>query len=90
MVFGSDAAIYPHGDNGRQFSRMVTYGMTPMQAIQAATINSATLLQQQGSLGQIKSGYLADIVAVDGNPINNISLMENVTFVMKDGVIYKQ
>jgi imidazolonepropionase-like amidohydrolase len=90
MVFGSDAAIYPHGDNGRQFSRMVTYGMTPMQTIQAATINSATLLQQQGSLGQIKSGYLADIVAVDGNPINNISLMENVTFVMKDGVIYKQ
>lgn len=90
MVFGSDAAIYPHGDNGKQFSRMVTYGMTPMQAIQAATINSATLLQQQDSLGQIKSGYLADIVAVDGNPIKNISLMENVSFVMKDGVIYKQ
>ena len=90
MVFGSDAAIYPHGDNGKQFARMVTYGMTTIQAIQAATINSATLLQQQDSLGQIRSGYLADIVAVDGNPINNISLIENVSFVMKDGVIYKQ
>jgi imidazolonepropionase-like amidohydrolase len=89
MVFGSDAAIYPHGDNGKQFSRMVMYGMTPMQALQAATINSATLLQQQDSLGQIKSGYLADIVAVDSNPIKNISVMENVSFVMKDGVVYK-
>ena len=89
MVFGSDAAIYPHGDNGKQFERMVTFGMTPMQAIQAATVTSAELLQQQSSLGQIKPGYLADIVAVDGNPIKNITLMENVTFVMKDGVVYK-
>ncbi|MBU2880632.1 amidohydrolase family protein [Psychrosphaera sp. B3R10] len=89
MVFGSDAAIYPHGDNGKQFSRMVRFGMTPMQAIQAATLNSADLLQQD-NIGQIKAGYLADIVAVDGNPISNIDLMENVTFVMKDGVVYKQ
>jgi len=90
MVFGSDAAIYPHGDNGHQFSRMVTFGMTPLQAIQAATINSAHLLQQQETLGQVKAGYLADIIAVDGNPLENISLLENVSFVMKDGVIYKQ
>jgi len=90
MVFGSDAAIYPHGDNGKQFSRMVKFGMTPMQALQASTINSATLLQQQETLGQIKAGYLADIVAVDGDPIRDISVMENVSFVMKDGVIYKQ
>lgn len=89
MVFGSDAAIYPHGDNGKQFSRMVRFGMTPMQAIQAATIHSAALLKQD-NLGQIKAGYLADIVAVDGNPISNIDLMENVTFVMKDGDIIKQ
>jgi imidazolonepropionase-like amidohydrolase len=89
MVFGSDAAIYPHGDNGKQFSRMVRFGMTPMQSLQAATINSATLLKQESSLGQIKAGFLADIVAVDGNPIDNIDLMENVTFVMKDGVVYK-
>ena len=89
MVFGSDAAIYPHGDNGKQFSRMVRFGMTPMQALQAATLNSAALLKQS-DLGQIEAGYLADIVAVDGNPIEDINLMENVTFVMKDGVIYKQ
>ena len=88
MVFGSDAAIYPHGHNGRQFSRMVTYGMTPIQAIQAATINSAGLLKQE-NLGQIKEGYLADIVAVEGNPLDNISLLEDVSFVMKDGVVYK-
>jgi imidazolonepropionase-like amidohydrolase len=90
MVFGSDAAIYPHGDNGKQFSRMVTFGMTPMQALQSSTINSATLLKQQESIGQIKVGYLADIIAVDGNPIRDISTMEKVSFVMKDGVIYKQ
>lgn len=89
MVFGSDAAIYPHGDNGKQFARMVRFGMTPMQAIQAATLNSADLLQQD-NIGQIKAGYLADIVAVNGNPISNIDLMENVTFVMKDGIVYKQ
>ncbi|MFK3976571.1 Xaa-Pro dipeptidase [Shewanella vesiculosa] len=89
MVFGSDAAIYPHGDNGKQFSRMVTYGMTPVQALQAATINSAALIKQD-NLGQIKAGFLADIIAVDGNPLDNISLMENVTFVMKDGVVYKK
>jgi imidazolonepropionase-like amidohydrolase len=89
MVFGSDAAIYPHGDNGKQFSRMVTFGMTPIQALQAATINSAALLKQD-NLGQIKTGFMADIIAVDGNPLDNISLMENVTFVMKDGVVYKQ
>lgn len=90
MVFGSDAAIYPHGDNGKQFSRMVRFGMTPMQSIQAATVNSAALLKQEDKLGQIKAGYLADIVAVDGNPLENIDLMENVSFVMKDGVVYKQ
>jgi imidazolonepropionase-like amidohydrolase len=89
MVFGSDAAIYPHGDNGKQFSRMVTFGMTPVQALQAATLNSAALLKQD-NLGQIKVGFLADIIAVDGDPLTNIGLMENVSFVMKDGVIYKQ
>ncbi|NKF50923.1 amidohydrolase family protein [Shewanella sp. WXL01] len=89
MVFGSDAAIYPHGDNGKQFSRMVKFGMTPAQALQAATINSAALLKQD-KLGQIKPGFLADIIAVDSDPLKNISVMEQVRFVMKDGVVYKQ
>lgn len=90
MVFGSDAAIYPHGDNGKQFSRMVRFGMTPLQAIQAATINSAKLLKQDADLGQIKAGYLADIIAVKGNPLENIAVLENVQFVMKDGLVYKK
>lgn len=89
MVFGSDAAIYPHGDNGKQFSRMVEFGMTPLQALQSATIHSAKLLQQDTELGQIKEGFLADIIAVDGNPISDITLMEEVSFVMKDGVVFK-
>ncbi len=89
MVFGSDAAIYPHGDNGKQFERMVTFGMTPAQALQAATINSAALLKQD-DLGQLKPGYLADIIAVDGDPLQDIRLMENVSFVMKDGIVFKK
>lgn len=89
MVFGSDAAIYPHGDNAKQFSRMVQFGMTPLQALQAATINAATLLKRENNLGAIREGYFADIVAVDGNPLEDISVTEDVAFVMKDGVIYK-
>jgi len=90
MVFGTDAAIYPHGDNAKQFSRMVTFGMTPLQALQASTVNSAALLKRSADLGQIKAGYMADMVAVKGDPLKDISLLETVAFVMKDGVVYKQ
>lgn len=90
MVFGSDAGVYPHGDNPKQFSRMVKFGMTPIEAIQAATINSATLLKKQKMLGSISAGKLADIVAVKGNPLKDISLLESVTAVIKDGQIIKQ
>ncbi|KUJ84402.1 amidohydrolase family protein [Microbulbifer flavimaris] len=89
MVFGSDAAVYPHGQNPRQFARMVEFGMTPLQALQAATINSAELLGQQENLGSIRAGKLAEMVAVPGNPLEDISVMEKVQFVMKDGTIYK-
>lgn len=89
MVFGTDAAIYPHGDNAKQFSRMVEFGMTPLQALQSATINSAKLLKVEDKLGQIKNGFLADIIAVKGNPLENIAVLENVQFVMKDGIVYK-
>ncbi len=68
---------------------MVRFGMSPMQALQAATISSAKLLKQDKVLGQIKEGFLADIIAVPGNPLDNINIMENVSFVMKDGKIYK-
>ncbi|CAM3774644.1 MULTISPECIES: Xaa-Pro dipeptidase [Pseudoalteromonas] len=89
MVFGTDAAIYPHGDNAKQFSRMVEFGMTPLQAIQAATINGAKLLKVDNQLGQIKQGFAADIIAVKGNPLQDITLLEDVAFVMKAGVTYK-
>jgi len=89
MVFGSDAGVYPHGDNGKQFARMVKFGMTPMQAIQASTINAATLLKQQEVLGSLSEGKKADIVGVKGNPLDDISLLENVGLVVKDGQIVK-
>jgi imidazolonepropionase-like amidohydrolase len=89
MVFGTDAAIYPHGDNAKQFSRMVEFGMTELQAIQSATINSAKLLKMHNKLGQIKTGYAADIIAVEGNPLENISTLEQIPFVMKAGIVYK-
>jgi imidazolonepropionase-like amidohydrolase len=89
MVFGTDAAIYPHGDNAKQFSRMVEFGMTPLQALQSATINSAKLLKADNQLGQIKNGFLADIIAVKGNPLENIAVLEDVQFVMKDGKVFK-
>lgn len=91
MVMGTDAGVYPdHGDSPKQLSRMVEFGMTPLQALQAATINAATLLQQQEKLGSLQAGKSADIIAVKGNPLDNISLMENVRFVMKAGEVYKQ
>ncbi|AQP98569.1 Xaa-Pro dipeptidase [Pseudoalteromonas aliena] len=90
MVFGTDAAIYPHGDNAKQFSRMVEFGMTELQAIQASTINSAKLLKMDDQLGQIKTGFAADLIAVKGNPLKNIALLEQIPFVMKAGIIYKE
>lgn len=90
MVLGTDAGIYPHGDNAKQLSRMTKFGMTPMQAIQSATLNSAELLKWQDKVGQIKVGYFADIIAVESNPLKDITTLENVTFVMKAGKVYKK
>ena len=90
MVLGSDAGIYPHGDNANQFSRMVKFGMTPLQAIQTATIEPAKLLKWQENLGSISAGKYADIIAVEQNPLENIATLENVSFVMKNGEIVKQ
>lgn len=88
MVMGTDAGVYPHGDNLKQLSRMVTFGMEPMQALQAASINAAMLLNKEADIGSIQVGRYADIIAVKGNPLDDISLMENVDFVMKEGVVY--
>ncbi len=89
MVFGSDAGVYPHGDNARQLSRMVRFGMSPMQAIQSATIHPATLLGKDQLIGSISNGKLADIIAVKGDVMQDLSLLENIQVVIKDGVIVK-
>ncbi len=90
MSFGTDAGVCPYGTSGRQFAFMVNYGMTPMQAIQAATNNAADLLGHASELGSVKPGKYADIIAVVGDPLTDIHLLENVKFVMKDGKIYQQ
>ncbi len=88
MAFGSDAGVYSHGLNGRQFAHMVEWGMTPMQAIQASTINNASLFGLESEIGSIKVGKTADIIAVSGNPLSDIRELEDVDFVMKDGTVF--
>ena len=89
IAFGTDAAVYPHGQNAHEFELMVQAGMPPMFTIQAATINAAQLLKHERDLGTVAAGKIADVVAVPGDPIADISTMTHVSFVMKDGVIYK-
>jgi imidazolonepropionase-like amidohydrolase len=89
IAFGTDAAVYPHGQNAHEFELMVGAGMPPMFTIQAATINAAQLLKHDKELGTVAADKIADVVAVPGNPIDDISLMKQVSFVMKDGVVYK-
>ncbi len=89
MAFGTDGGVYPHGDNGRQFAYMVQYGMTPMQAIQAATVNAADLLGWQDRVGSIEPGKYADLIAVSGDPLADIRVLEKVGFVMKGGTVYR-
>ncbi len=90
MSFGTDAGVCPYDAAPKQFAFMVKYGMTPMQAIQAATSNAADLLGKSELLGSIKPGKYADIVAVQGNPLEDIRVIEHVKFVMKDGKVYKR
>jgi imidazolonepropionase-like amidohydrolase len=90
MSFGTDAGVCPYGTSGKQLAFMVKYGMTPMQAIQAATSSAADLLGHSAEIGSIKPGKYADIIAVPGDPLTDIPLLEDVKFVMKDGKIYKQ
>ena len=90
IAFGTDAAVFYHGDNGKEFGYMVEAGMPEMETIQSATTTNAMLLKMETEIGQIKSGFIADIIAVNEDPTATISTMENVVFVMKDGVIYKK
>jgi len=89
IAFGTDAGVYPHGQNAHEFELMVDAGIPQMFALQAATINAAQLLKRDKDLGSVTQGKYADVVAVGGNPLDNISLMKQVSFVMKEGVVYK-
>lgn len=89
MAFGTDAGVYPHGDNAKQFTYMVKYGMTPAQAIRAATSSAADLIGRAKDVGTVEPGKYADLIAVSSDPLQNVRVLENVGFVMKGGAIYK-
>jgi len=89
MGFGTDAGVYPHGENAKQFVTMVKFGMTAPQAIRTATQNSADLIGRSKDVGTIEVGKYADIIAVSGDPLQDVSILQNVGFVMKGGVVYK-
>jgi imidazolonepropionase-like amidohydrolase len=89
MAFGTDAGVYPHGDNAKQFFYMVKYGMTPAQAIRAATSSAADLIGRAKDVGTIEAGKYADIIAVNADPLADVRALEHVDFVMKGGVVYK-
>ena len=90
IAFGTDAGVFPHGENAKEFKYMVETGWSPMFAIQSATVTNAKLLDMEGKLGVLEAGHLADIIAVNEDPTKDITTTENVVFVMKNGVIYKK
>jgi imidazolonepropionase-like amidohydrolase len=87
MVFGTDGGVYPNGDNALQFATMVQWGMTPLQALRAATVNAAEALGRGSELGAIAPGRRADLIGVPGNPLDDVGLLRQVRFVMKDGAV---
>jgi imidazolonepropionase-like amidohydrolase len=89
MGFATDAGVYPHGWNAKQLKTMTVWGMTPMQAIQSATVSGAEIMNWGDRVGRLAPGYYADIIAVDGDPLADIEILQHVAFVMKDGVVYK-
>jgi imidazolonepropionase-like amidohydrolase len=89
VAFGTDAAVYPHGMNAHEFAVMVKLGLTPLQSIQAATINAADLLGWSDKVGTLDAGKWADLIAVDGDPLQDVTTLEKVRFVMKGGEVVK-
>lgn len=90
MAVGSDVGPFPHGSQAREFELMVKYGMTPLAVLQADLLNGAKLLGWDGEIGQLKAGYYADVIAVDGNPLEDITALQRVAFVMKGGVVWRE
>src|SRR5262249_19655715 len=89
IAFGTDSGVYPHGDNAKQFAKMVEWGMKPIDAIQAATITAAELMGWSGDVGSLEPGDFADLIAVEGDPLSDIRVLESVKFVMKGGIIVR-
>lgn len=89
IAFGTDASVYPHGQNAKEFAYMVEAGIPAAYALQAATVNAAALLKKTADLGSLEAGKFADVVAVDGNPLDDITRMQRVEFVMKEGKVYR-
>jgi imidazolonepropionase-like amidohydrolase len=90
VAFGTDAAVYPHGLNGREFAVYVKLGMAPAQAVQTATIHASKLLGWEDRIGAIEAGKYADLIAVDGDPTKDVTELERVKWVMKGGVVFKK
>jgi imidazolonepropionase-like amidohydrolase len=90
MAAGSDVGPFPHGTQGREYVLMVEHGMSPLAALQAGLLNGAKLLGWQDRTGTLKPGYWADIIAVPGDPLNDISVVQRVSFVMKGGIVYRR
>ena len=89
IAFGTDAGVYPHGWNAKQFAHMVKYGLSPMQAIQSATVNAADLIGWADRVGGVEPGKFADLIAVQGDPTTDVTVLEHVQFVMKGGQVVK-
>jgi imidazolonepropionase-like amidohydrolase len=90
IAYGTDAAVFPHGDNAADFRYLVEYGMTPLEAIRCATIHAADLLGQMGKIGEVSPDRFADVIAVPSDPLKDVRVLEHVAFVMKGGIVYKQ
>jgi len=89
VAFGTDAGVYPHGDNAKQFHYMVQYGLSPAGAIRAATSSAADLIDRAKDVGTLEPGKYADLIAVTANPLDHVEVLEHVAFVMKGGKVYK-
>jgi imidazolonepropionase-like amidohydrolase len=89
MAFGTDSGVYPHGDNAKQFAKMVEWGMKPLDAIQAATVNAADLIGWPEKIGALETGHYADLIAVSGDPLSDVRVLEAVKFVMKGGAVVR-
>ena len=89
LAFGSDAGVFPHGLNARQFAYMVANGMTPLQAVRSATVEAAKVLGKEGELGTLRQGAYADLIAVKGNPLDDVRVLESVAGVVKGGAVVR-